>query len=103
MNLLCILTTWVAMNSVGILIGARLPEAAGLHIAATIALAGLLAKSVNGSGARHAAVTAAVIAVVAVGLPFRSVVLVASLAGIAVGSAHTAAWRARRNDVGVES
>lgn len=94
---------WVASNSVAILVGARLPEAAGLHVAAPIALAGLLAKSINGGASRTAAATAALLAVVAVGLPFRSVVLVASLAGIAAGTAHTAVGRAHRNDAGADS
>lgn len=93
-----LLSAWIASNSVAILVGARLPEAAGLHVAAPVALAGLMAKSINGGHTRWAAATAAVLAVVAVGLPFRSVVLVASVAGIAVGTARATADRAGRTE-----
>jgi predicted branched-subunit amino acid permease len=68
-----------------------------------LALAGLLAKSITGRQARSAAATAAVLAVIGVGLPFRSVVLVAALAGIAVGTAHTRARRAPLTRIGADS
>ena len=96
-----LLIAWITSNSLAVLVGAQLPESAGLHVAAPVALAGLLAKSIDGRNAAIAAVTAAMISVVAVGLPFNSVVLVASLAGIAAGSAH-AAVRHRETVAGEE-
>lgn len=89
----CLLTAWIASNSLAVLVGAQLPESAGLHVAAPVALAGLLAKSIDGRNATIAAITAAMFSVVAVGLPFHSVVLVASLAGIAAGTANAALRR----------
>lgn len=90
-----LLTAWICANSVAVLVGAQLPESAGLHVAAPLALAGLLAKSIDGRHAVTAALTATVVCVVAVGLPFSSVVLVASVAGIAVGTVQTTTTRRR--------
>jgi hypothetical protein len=54
-------------------------------VAAPLALAALLAKSVTGRPAAVSAAVAGVVAVAAAGLPFQSAVLVAALTGIAVG------------------
>jgi len=97
----CLLIAWITSNSLAVLVGAQLPESAGLHVAAPVALAGLLARSIDGRRATTVAITAAIFSVVAVGLPFHSVVLVASLAGIAAGTALSAVER-RRTDVGEE-
>lgn len=89
-----LLSAWIAANSAAILIGARLPSSAGLHVAAPLALAGLLAKSIADRRAATAAAVSALVVVAAVGLPFRSTVLVASIAGIVaaigVGRDHSA-------------
>jgi predicted branched-subunit amino acid permease len=95
---LVLLSTWLAANTAAILIGARLPEAAGLHVAAPLALSGLLAKSITDRRSMTASVVAAMFGVVACGLPFRSVVLVASIAGIAAGSFPTTADRRNRTE-----
>jgi predicted branched-subunit amino acid permease len=92
---------WVVAQSVAILAGARVPEGVGLQIGAPLALAGLLAKSTANRPAMAAAAAAAFLAVVAVGLPNHSSVLVSAVGGIAVGAAvaRSAAKRsARRND-----
>jgi predicted branched-subunit amino acid permease len=79
---------WSVTQALAIVAGARLPEELGLRVAAPLALAGLLAKSTVGSRATIAAATAAVLAVVAAGLPFHSAVLVAALGGIATAPLH---------------
>lgn len=78
-----LLSAWIATNSAAILIGARLPDSAGLHIAAPLALAGLLAKSISDRRATTAAAVSAIVTVAAVGLPFRCAILVAAITGIA--------------------
>lgn len=75
--------TWVTMHTIGMVAGSGLPDAAGLHVAAPLALAALLAKSVNGRPAAVASVVAGGAAVVGAGLPYQSAVLVAALVGIA--------------------
>ena len=84
-----LVSAWVAANTAAILIGARVPDSVGLHVAAPLALAGLLAKSITNRHAVTAAATAAVVSIAAVGLPFRSAVLVAAVAGIGAGTVHT--------------
>jgi predicted branched-subunit amino acid permease len=86
-----LVATWVGSQTVGLIAGVRLPAELGLHLAAPLALAGLLAKSVSERPAVVAASTAALVAVVGVGLPFQSVVLVAALTGVAAG--HVTASR----------
>jgi predicted branched-subunit amino acid permease len=66
--------------------GARLPEWTGLQLAAPLALAGLLAKSMSGRTATTAAITAGAIAIIGAGLPFHSAVLVAACIGIGLPS-----------------
>jgi predicted branched-subunit amino acid permease len=79
-------STWVATQTLAILAGARVPESVGLHVAAPLALAGLLAKSLADRTAIVAAAVGGVAAVVGVGLPFSSAVLVATLCGVTVGT-----------------
>jgi predicted branched-subunit amino acid permease len=88
-------STWVATQAVAIVAGARVPESVGLHVAAPLALAGLLAKSLADGKAIAAAVCGGVVAVIGVGLPYSSAVLVATLCGVAAGTAldHAAARR----------
>jgi predicted branched-subunit amino acid permease len=88
-----LLAGWIAANSLSVLVGARLPEGVGLHVAAPVALAGLLAKSVTDRRSLVAAAVAGLLAVVGVGLPFRSAVLVASLAGIGAAALPPVARR----------
>ncbi len=79
-------SAWVASQAVAIVAGAQLPDWLGLRVAAPLALAGLLAKSVTTRRATTAGVVAAVVTLVAVDLPFHSVVLVATLVAVAVAS-----------------
>jgi predicted branched-subunit amino acid permease len=82
-------TAWVAAESVGLIVGDRLPDWLGLHSAAILALVGLLATSLTSRRARTAALTSAIVAVTGAHLPVHSVVLVATIAGIAFGAARS--------------
>lgn len=77
---------WFASQAIAITIGTTLPESVGLHVAAPLALAGLLAKSIATIGTSIAAAVAALVVTVGAGLPFHSAVLVATLAGITAGT-----------------
>ena len=77
---------WVATQALAITSAAQAPPSLGLHIAAPLALVGLLARSTVDRHTRVAATVAGLTAVLGVGLPFHSSVLVAIVAGIAVSS-----------------
>jgi predicted branched-subunit amino acid permease len=91
---------WTASQVVAAIGGARLPSWLGLELAAPLALAGLLAKSLSGRRTIVAATVAATVNVAAVGLPFNSAVLVATLIALVV-AAVAPVERAR--DVGAGS
>jgi predicted branched-subunit amino acid permease len=80
-----LLTAWVVTQASAILIGAQLPAALGLDVAAPLALVGLIAKSTNDRASIVAAMSSMVMAVVAVGLPLHSSILIATLFGITAG------------------
>jgi predicted branched-subunit amino acid permease len=79
---LLLATVWVSSQTVAVLVGTGLPESLSLHVAAPLAVVGLLAKSVTTRPAVVAASAGALVAVVAVGMPFHSGLLVAGLAGV---------------------
>jgi predicted branched-subunit amino acid permease len=76
---------FVASQVIAVLLGASLPDAARLDMAAPLALVGLLAKSTIDVPRSLAAGAAVVLAALAVAMPFHLSVLVATLAAIAVG------------------
>jgi predicted branched-subunit amino acid permease len=80
-----LMLAWIGIQALGIAAGGALPDAVGLHLAAPLAFAGLLAKSVSGRPALAAAGTAGLVAVVGTGLPFQVGMLLAVLAGITAG------------------
>lgn len=80
-----LVTAWVASQAASIVVGARVPESVGLHVAAPLALAGLLAKSLVDRRSIVAAAVAGLLVVAGAGLPFRSAVLIAALGGIGAG------------------
>ena len=92
---------WTLTQAVAIVGGARLPEWVGLQIAAPLALAGLMAKSISGRAAITAAVVAGGLVVLGAGLPLHSAVLVAAVAGMIAGTVTArradAALRSRRS------
>ena len=89
-----LVTAWITSQAAAILVGARVPESVGLHVAAPLALAGLLAKSLVDRRSIVAAAVAGFLVVAGAGLPFRSAVLVAALGGIGAGII----WDRRRGD-----
>ena len=80
---------WVIAQTIGVLIGDRLPPWMALHHAGLLALSGLLARSLTSRRAQCAAAVAALTALAGSGLPNHSVVLVALLAGMSAGTT----WR----------
>ena len=80
---------WVVAESVGLIVGDRLPDWLGLHSAAILALVGLLATSLTSGRTRTAALISGVVALAGVRLPLHSVVLLATVTGIAVGAARS--------------
>jgi branched chain amino acid efflux pump len=79
-------TAWVAAQALAVGVGAQLPEGAGLGLAAPLALAGLLAKATADRPALLAAAVGGIVAVAAVGVPFRSAVLIGAVTGTLAGS-----------------
>ena len=77
---------WLMAQGLAVAVGARLPEAAGLRVAAPLAMAGLLARTLPDRRSVTAAASAAVLAVVGAGLPLHSTVLVAAVGGMLAGS-----------------
>ena len=77
-----IVIAWLCSQSVGVVLGAELPEAARLDMAAPLALVGLLAKSVGTRPSTLAALFGVGFASLGAGLPLHSATLVATLAGI---------------------
>jgi predicted branched-subunit amino acid permease len=75
---------WVGSQMAAAVLGAGLPAAARLDMAAPLALVGLLARSAPGRSASIAAMVAVVVSAGGAGLPFRSTTLVAILTAIAV-------------------
>lgn len=77
-----LVTAWLGSQTAAVVVGAEMPDAVRLDMAAPLALIGLLAKSI---GTRPAALAAAVglgVVTVGAGLPFHSATLVATLAGV---------------------
>ena len=78
-------TAWIVTQTAAVVLGAGLPPAARLDMAAPLALVGLLAKSTGTVPAAVAAAVAVVIGSTAVGLPLHSATLVATTVAIAAG------------------
>ncbi len=80
-----LLASWMGIQAVAIAAGSTLPHWVGLHLAAPLALGGLLAKVATGRPATAAAVTAGAVAVAAVALPLQAGASLGVIAGIAAG------------------
>lgn len=83
---LWLIGAWVASQLTAMIVGAQVPDAVGLRVAAPLALVGLLARSLPDRGAFAAAAAASTVAVFGAGIPFRGAVMVAALTGIAMGT-----------------
>lgn len=80
-----LLASWMAIQAVAIAIGDSIPDAAGLHVAAPLAFAGMLAKATVARPAIAAASVAGLVAVTAAGMPYQSGITLAVVAGIGAG------------------
>jgi predicted branched-subunit amino acid permease len=83
---LLLLASWMAIQALAIVIGDSIPEAAGVHVAAPLAFAGMLAKATVARPAIAPAGVAGLVAVVAAGMPYQSGITLAVVAGIVAGS-----------------
>ncbi|MEM7340795.1 MAG: AzlC family ABC transporter permease [Actinomycetota bacterium] len=81
-----IATCYVVSMLVGFGVGAELPSGLGLHLAAPLAFAGLVASATTARSTMVAAVTAAVIAVVFAALPAGLALPIGVIAGLIAGS-----------------
>ena len=78
-------TTWQAATAAGILVGTRIPAAWHLEFIVTLTFFALGISLIRDRAMAAAAVVAAVVAVLTIGLPFRLGLIVATAAGIAAG------------------
>ncbi len=80
-----LMLAWMAIQALVVAVGSSLPESSGLHLAAPLALGGLLAKTTVGRPATVAAVAAAGVAVLGTALPFQIGASLGLVAGIICG------------------
>lgn len=85
-----LLTAWIGSQTTAIVLGAELPAAARLDMAAPFALLGLLAKSVGTRSSAMAAVVGTLVVTAGAGLPLHSATLAATLVGIGAALASDA-------------
>lgn len=79
--------TWQASVIAGVLAGAQVPSDWSLDFAVVLTFLALLVPAVRTRADLAAAIVAAAVALIAAGMPYRLALVVASLAGIAVGMA----------------
>ena len=84
---------WQISTAAGAVLGAFVPEGLSLDFAIPLVFIALLVPGLRDRSDVLAAITAAVLAVVAVGLPFNLSLITAAVIGVAAG-----VWHARRND-----
>lgn len=98
------LTNWVIWQTgsmLGILLAEFVPESWGLGFAGTLALIGIVLPMIESKSARYAAATAAIVAVVAISLPYKLNLILAILSAVAVGIATDKLLKSKK--VGVSS
>lgn len=83
---LALWTTWQVSTAVGIFLGATLPESWPLDFALPLTFIALVIPALKNRPAVAAALCAGVIALLAYNLPYRLGLIMAALAGIAVGT-----------------
>ena len=81
----CLIAGFLVSQWLALAVGAVLPAWTGVGVMAPLVMVGLLAKSVAGRPAIQAAVAAAVVAALGVGLPFQAATIAAIAVGVAVG------------------
>jgi 4-azaleucine resistance transporter AzlC len=80
-------TCWQVSTAVGVFLGARVPESWSLDFTLPLTFIALVFPGLRDRAAAAAALSAGVLAVLAVGLPYKLGLLLAALAGISVGLA----------------
>ena len=85
---------WQLSVLAGVVAGAAVPESWSLDFAVVLTFIALLVPAVRTRADLGAAIVAAAVSLIAAGLPYRLALVVASIAGIAVGMAIEA-WRKR--------
>jgi predicted branched-subunit amino acid permease len=78
----CLVSIWLGAQYTAAVLGAELPAAVHLDMAAPLALTGLLARSAKTGSARVAAAAAIVVVAAGARLPLGSSILIATLGGI---------------------
>jgi len=81
---------WQVSTAVGVFLGARVPESWSLDFTLPLTFIALVFPALRDRASSAAALAAGVLAVVAVGLPYKLGLLLAAAAGIAVGLAAEA-------------
>ena len=82
---LALWTTWQISTALGIFLGAHIPSSWSLDFASTLTFIALVVPSIKDRASIGAALTAGIVAVLAIELPFKLSIAVATLLGIAVG------------------
>jgi len=77
--------TWQTGSMLGILLSGFVPETWGLGFAGTLALIAIVLPMIESRSARYAAATAAVVAVLAISLPYKLNLILAILSAVVVG------------------
>jgi len=93
---LTLFVSWQAAVAFGALAGALVPASWSLDFAVTLSFIALLVPAVRSRADFAAAVVAGAVALVSAGLPYRLSLVVASIAGIAVGMALELRKEARK-------
>ncbi len=91
---LTLYVSWQASVAIGVVAGAQVPASWSLDFAVVLTFISLLVPAVRSRVDLAAAVVAGAMALIAAGLPYRLALVVASVAGIALGMALEA-WRAK--------
>jgi len=76
---------WQTGSMLGILLSEFVPETWGLGFAGTLALIGIVLPMIESRSARYAAATAAVVAVLAISLPYKLNLILAIFSAVVVG------------------
>lgn len=87
---LALWVTWMITTVIGVVAGAQIPDAWGLTFAVPLVFLALVFPAITDRSTARAALVAGTVAFAAQPLPFNLGLVVAAVAGIAVGAAHEA-------------
>lgn len=88
---------WQATVIVGALVGSQIPAAWSLDFAVTLSFVVLLRPAIKQHADKFAAAAAIVVSLIAIGMPYRLSLVVATFAGVAVAMLGETAIRARKS------